>query len=97
MMATGSMNDDTYLRMFRWLLLVGGTASLLHSFITGRLYIRNRKWITTRFHIKGGKLIVIPGTDDPVTRSQTPRDFWFLWGMAVFIFAVLVFGFFTVL
>jgi len=82
--------------IFRWVFLISGIAVLAYYAVTGRFYVRGRKLITTRFHFKRGKLITEAGTDEPIRRSESPRDFWFVWGMAVFIFSVIIVAFFTV-
>jgi len=80
------MNAQPNFRTLRWLFLVSGVVFLAQALITGRLHIKGGKWITTKS---------VP--HNPIVRSETPRDFWFAWGLGAFIFGVIVFAFFAVM
>jgi hypothetical protein len=76
----------TYLKIFRVVFLIAGVIGMTHTLITGRIQIKGGKWITTKS---------MP--NNPILRSQTPRDYWFVFAMLVFIFGVLIGVFFTII
>ena len=55
-----------------------GATILTQAFITGEIHIRGGKWITTKS---------MP--NNPILRSQTPRDYWFVMVLIAFIFLVM--------
>ncbi len=57
-----------------------GIVALGKALISGEFHIRGGKWITTKS---------MP--HNPILRSETPRDFWFAWGMSAFFLALLCF------
>lgn len=75
---------DTYLKIFRVIFLVLGVVCLSHALITGRVHIKGGRWITTKS---------MP--NNPILRSQSPRDYWFALGIFSFVFAILIWVFFT--
>ena len=77
---------DLYLKIGRVVFLIVGIFVLVRALITGKMHFRGGQWITTKSF-----------PNNPVIRSDTPRDFWFAWSLAVFIFAMLMFGLFMAL
>ena len=65
--------------IFAILVAVVGTAALTNALVTGEIHIRGGKWITTKS---------IP--NNPILRSQTPRDYWFVMALITFVFLMLV-------
>ena len=59
--------------------LIAGTAVLGTALITGEVRIRGGRWATTKS---------MP--NNPIRRRDTPRDFWFAWGISAFLFALVM-------
>ena len=77
---------DFYLKIFRVVMLALGVFYLVRALVTGKMHFKGGKWITTKS---------MP--NNPVVRSDTPRDFWFVWSMAALAFAMLMLAFFITL
>ncbi len=77
-------NMHTYLQIFGYIFLVSGAVGIVHALITGRVHIRGGRRTTTKS---------MP--NNPILRSQSPRDYWFALGIFSFIFAVFAWAFLT--
>lgn len=55
-----------------------GVIALGRPLMTGKFDIRGGKWVTSES---------MP--NNPIIRSDTPRDFWFVWGMLAFGFTAI--------
>lgn len=69
------MSDDIILVLLRVAVPIVAVVAIVQPLITGKLHIRGGKWITTKS---------MP--NNPIIRSETPRDFWFVWGLIAFGF-----------
>ena len=62
--------------------LIVGVGSLTKALITGEIQVKGGRWVTTKS---------MP--NNPILRSRTLRDYWFVFGILSFMFAALVWAF----
>ena len=73
----------TYLKIFRVIFLIVGIAALVEALVTGRIRIKGGRWIATKSVL-----------NNPILRSEFPRDYWFIFCLMTIIFVILCWAFF---